>query len=208
MRYKSATIIIILIFIVLTLSCNDEEIVIPHSIDLTPLSKIHITPINSIKNSPQASIIHAKDGRDPVNNEQFPDGIMDWLEYDISSSSIHREANINVYFFIDNKAAKEYMDFESVHHWYKPRLDKFVQGALSNGITYCASYIQQHRSDPEGCNLPMQSYGSFLILRNEGLLLTIDVHETDIRNPQGITKSDIAYIEKLLTDVYQNNSSE
>ena len=71
------------------------------------------------------------------------------------------------------------------------KVEKFTNGTLPNGLKYRASYIWQHRAgpDPGGCNRPMESYGSFLLLSSRNYLIQVNVSE---KTQTGVTSADIA----------------
>ncbi|MFB3896828.1 MAG: hypothetical protein ACE14V_11070 [bacterium] len=191
--------ILLSIFILIILiSCSSEDIVINYDLDLSQLENLKIKPISTLTGFPKPTNIYAQNGINTSSKKKQPSGITDWYGYEPHSDMPNRYIEIDVNVFTDETAAIELTEFEVNHRWYKPKLDKFIKGKLKNDIYYYRSYILQNRSDPEGCNMPMDSYSSFLLLRYSNILISIDVHEVKTKQPKGITISELNYVKSLL----------
>ena len=197
---KTATVLLLL---GLTASCSTSEIVIPAKVDIQAIESLpSSTSLKDFANLPAPTTIIAQRGMNLNSQSRQPDGITDWIQYENHNLGFPTNANrwvtIDLLLFAQLDDAQEYMSFESANRWYKPRLDKFSTGTLSNGIDYCASYIQQARSCPAGLNLPMDAFHSFLIVRAGSTLAIMDVYEINTRHPRGITQTEVACLSMLL----------
>lgn len=181
----------------LLLSCDRDDIVHPYKVDLSSLSKIDSSKSVDLRELPKPDSQLAKLGINSSSNSTQPDGVKDWIRYELPSKVPGRNVAVDLRIFIDTQRAKDFMSFDSVSRWYRPKVDKFSKGILPNGLEYCASYIVQHRADPEGCSRPMDSYSSFVLFRSGQYLITIDVHENTDR-PLGVTAKDIEFAISLL----------
>lgn len=181
----------------LLLSCDRDDIVRPYKVNISNLLKIDISKSLNLNKLPKPDSQLATHGINLSSNSTQPDGIKDWIRYELPSMIPGRNVVVDLRIFRDKKSAKEFMSFESEYRWYRPKVEKFDKGILPNGLEYCASYIVQHRADPEGCSRPMESYSSFVIFRSERNLITIDVHENS-NKPLGVAADDIEFAVSLL----------
>lgn len=182
----------------LLLSCNRDDIVHPYTPDLSKLSEIDTKRILNLKNLPKPSNQLAENGLNSESNSSQPDGIKDWKQYERPSEVPGRNVTIDLRIFNDIQSTIKFMEFYSVSRWYRPKVEKFNKGVYPNGLAYCASYIVQHRADPEGCSRPTNSYSSFLLIRSGQSMVSVNVHEINTDKPLGVTASDMKFAIELL----------
>lgn len=175
------------------LSCRGE-IIHEYECDLTPLAAL-TTPLHvDLWHLARDTRVFAKEGMNTSSKQAQPDGIVDWVEVDVPTPAAHRSVTANIRAFDTVEAAKRHIGWE-LEGWRPSRPDKYRRGVLPNGVEYSASYIVQHRADPEGCNAPMESYGAFLVFRSDRYVITVDVSED---RPRGVTAEDTSYVVGLL----------
>lgn len=184
----------------LLISCYRDDIVHPYNVDLSIFSKIDTSKSIDLNKLPTTSYQYSKKENKLASNTSDPNGCKNQVEYNLPSNTPGRSVNIELRIFENIQAAKHFQTFLSENIWYQPKIEKFNKGIFPNGLEYCASYIVQHRSDPEGCSLPMDSYSSFLLIRSGHNLIMIRVHEVDTSKPLGVTASDMVFAEKLLNN--------
>jgi hypothetical protein len=192
--------------IALAVACTTSEIIIPHRVDVQPLASLKV-PAGTVtfeRLPPPAKVIAARGMNLYAQSPQL-EGISEWIRYDnqkvgLSTNDL-RQVEIDLYLFRKEEEAESFMVYEGAHHLYNPRVDKYTKGGFANGITYCASYLVQHRADPEGASLPMSAYSSFLIIRAGHVIAIVDVYEIHTHHPRGVTTTEVDFVAKQLTQL-------
>jgi len=106
----------------LSLSCDRGEIVHLYNLDVSGFSKLKTTKDIDLYRLPKPHLMIAAKGTHIASNSWQPDGIMDWVEFDMPSNTVERNVTINLRVFNNEENAKHFFKFDAEGRWWKPSL--------------------------------------------------------------------------------------
>lgn len=158
-----------------SLTC-DRDLKSVQTVDPSPLLDVSLLPdMNNLAAEIDLGIFHSSrifrpDGR-------FVTGRYEYTKADINPHYSYIDVELTLFESIHGAMDGFAMDCED--RSFMNDLSDFEQGVTQNG-QFCISYTTEARAGPEGLCRPLGYYNSFVVIRNENLLIRIDEHTSDI----------------------------
>lgn len=154
----------------------DRDLKSVQTVDPNPLLDVTLLPdMNNLADEIDLGIFHSyriirPDGRDVTGHYEYPKS---------NGNSDYSYVDIAMTLYDSIESAMDGFVASCKRGWSTADWSDFQYGTTQNG-QFCISYTKEARADPEGLCRPMGYYNSFVVIRNENLLIRIDEHTSDM----------------------------